>query len=547
MKLVSVEQMKDLEKEADQNGLSFQKMMENAGIGLAKEILQIAHSHNIEKPRILGLIGPGNNGGDTLIALIQLQEKGYLISAYLINRDPKEDPLVNLIKNARGNVISLKEDIRFKLLRESVNSCDLLIDGVLGTGFKLPVRTEIGQPLLIVKNHLKEMDLPAIVIAVDCPSGIDNNTGGISEESIPADFTVCMAAIKQGLLKLPAFELVGQIRLVDIGLNKKNSSISTIKNHVADKYLIESSMVLRPLDSHKGTFGTALIVAGSLNYTGAALLAGKAAYRVGAGLVTLGVPAPLHNALAGQFPEATWLLLPHEMGVLAGSASSVLLQNLGKASALLIGCGLGTEETTYEFIESILSNKSSSPRKSGRIGFVQSIEKGSEKQKNTIPPLVIDADGLKLLSKIPQWVEKVPHNSILTPHPGEMEILTGVPKEKIQNNRLSVAAHFAREWKQIVVLKGAFTIVANPDGSTTTIPVATSALARAGTGDVLAGMIVGLLAQGMDPYLAAISAAWFHGKAGLQVAERLGGSTSVVASDLIDEISYAIAQNKSIE
>lgn len=543
MKLVSVEQMQNLEKEADQNGLSFQKMMENAGEGLAQEIRQIAYSHNIGSARILGLVGPGNNGGDTLIAMRLLAEQGFLISVYLIKRFESDDPLTEQLIKSGGKVLNAEEDGKFKNLHELLNSCEVVIDGVLGTGFKLPMKPEIGIILQNIKNYLSSMEFQPIKVAIDCPSGVDNNTGAVAQESFGADYTICMAAIKQGLLKLPAFALAGEFRVVEIGFNKKNSSVSSIQNQVADYPLIRSLMIPRPLDAHKGTFGTALIVAGSLNYTGAALLAGKAAYKVGTGLVTMGIPTPLHSSLAGHFPEATWLLLPHEMGVLSGSAYSVLIKNIKNASALLVGCGLGTEETTYEFVENILSAGSNSGKKSGRIGFVQSMDKSTEKQNNIIPPMVMDADGLKLLARIPNWTEKLPQNSILTPHPGEMEILTGVPKEKIQENRLSVASHFAKEWKQIVVLKGAFTVIAAPDGSTTTIPVATPALARAGSGDVLAGMIVGFLAQGMNAYSSAITGAWLHAQSGILAAERLGGTTSVVAGDLIEEISYAISMS----
>jgi hydroxyethylthiazole kinase-like uncharacterized protein yjeF len=541
MILVSVEQMQNLEKEAAQNGLGFQKMMENAGEGLAQEIRQIAYSHNIGSARILGLVGPGKNGGDTLIAMRLLAEQGFLITVYLIKRAVIDDPLTEQLIKSGGKVINGEGDGKYKNLHEIINTCDMVIDGVLGTGFKLPMKSEIGLILEKIKNYLNSMEFQPIIVAVDCPSGVDNNTGAIADESFAADYTICMAAIKQGLLKLPAFTLIGKIKAVEIGFNKKNSSISSIKNQVADYPVINSMMIPRSLDAHKGTFGTALIVAGSLNYTGSALLAGKAAYKVGAGLVTMGVPAPLHSSLAGHFPEATWLLLPHEMGVLSGSASSVMMKNMGKVTALLVGCGLGTEETTYEFVEKIVSVKLNSRNKTSRIGFIQSMDKNTEIQNNRIPPLVLDADGLKLLARIPSWTEKLPQNSILTPHPGEMEILTGVPKDKIQENRLSVASHFAKEWKQIVVLKGAFTVIAAPDGSTTTIPVATPALARAGSGDVLAGMIVGLLAQGMTAYSAAITGAWLHAQTGLLAAERLGGTTSVVAGDLLEEISNAIA------
>lgn len=541
MKLVSVEQMKNLENEANKNGLSYQKMMEKAGTGLSQEIQEIAYSHNINTKRIIGLVGPGNNGGDTLIALKLLSEQGFLCSVYLINRSEDGDPLIDLLLKSGGKVISASTDEKYKYLKELISSCDILVDGVLGTGFKLPMRSEVGLPLQNTKKFLEEMEFPPIIFAVDCPSGVDNDTGEVSEECLSADYTICMGATKQGLLKLPAFALIGELRVIEIGFNKKNSSIGFIKNQVADIDLVSPMLIPRPLDAHKGTFGTALIVAGSLNYTGAALLAGKSAYKVGAGLVTLGIPTSIHTALAGHLPEATWLLLPHEMGVISESAASVLLNNIGDVDALLVGCGLGIEDTTYEFVKTILYLKESTNKKSGRIGFVQKIEAGTEIKNTKIPALVIDADGLKLLARIPNWCEILPQNSILTPHPGEMGILTGVPLEKIQANRLSVASHFAKKWKQIVVLKGAFTVIADPDGSTVTLPVATPALARAGSGDVLAGMIVGLLAQGMTATSAAIAGTWLHAQTGLLADERLGGSTSVIAGDLIDEIPYAIA------
>ena len=212
------------------------------------------------------------------------------------------------------------------------------------------------------------------------------------------------------------------------------------------------------------------------------------------------------------------------------------MKNFDKATALLIGCGLGTEEPTFDFIKNLLCDSTKTIKNQDRIGFVQQHPKKNNLEQNyKIPPLVIDADGLKLLAKIPEWPKILPENSILTPHPGEMEILTGVSKEKIQANRLSVAEHFAKEWQQTVVLKGAFTIIANPNGATTIIPVATPALSKAGSGDVLAGMIVGYRAQGMDAYSSAIAGAWYHAKAGLLAAENMGGVTSIIAGDIIKQ------------
>lgn len=541
MRLVSVEQMLNLENEADKKGLSYKKMMQNAGHGLGKEIILIAHSHNLEKVNILGLIGPGKNGGDTIIAMTQLADEKLDVTVYLINREASDDQLLEKFNEKGGKTSDNEKDRQFTTLSELIINCDILVDGVLGTGFRFPLKEEVKIPLQNIKRILNDMDIKPIIVAVDCPSGIENDTGEVSDETISADITICMAAIKQGLLKLPAYEFIGDLRFVDVGFTNKNSPLATLKNHVADEAMIRSLVIKRPLDAHKGTFGTAMIVAGSLNYAGAVLLAGRAAYQVGVGLVTLGIPAVLHTALVGHFPEATWLLLPNEMGSISSSAASVLMKSFDKVSALLVGCGLGTEAVTFDFLESLICESATTKKNRDRIGFALDPQKNISDKNYKIPPLVIDADGLKLLARIPNWQKLLPKSTILTPHPGEMEILTGVSKEKIQANRLSVAEHFAKEWQQTIVLKGAFTVIATPEGTTTTIPVATPALSRAGSGDVLAGMIVGFRAQGLDAHGSAIAGAWYHAQAGLLAAESLGGTTSVIAGDIIDSISEAIS------
>jgi NAD(P)H-hydrate epimerase len=306
---------------------------------------------------------------------------------------------------------------------------------------------------------------------------------------------------------------------------------------VAEADSVAALLPERPIDSHKGTFGTALIAAGSVNYTGAAVLAGEAAYRAGAGLVTLAVPGPVHMALAGRFPEATWVLLPHEMGVISANGAEVLAKNFERASALLIGPGFGTENSTKEFIENIVEGKYSAKKSAVRIGFVHQETEKKEENNAKLPPLVIDADGLKLLAQIKDWHKQIPAPAILTPHPGEMSVLTELSKDEIQGNRLEIASRYAKEWGHVVVLKGAFTVIASPDGRSTIIPVASPALARAGTGDVLAGLIVGLRAQGLEAYEAAVAGAWIHAQAGLYAADDLGTDASVLAGDVLDSVS----------
>ncbi len=387
----------------------------------------------------------------------------------------------------------------------------------------------------------RSLDEAPFVIAVDCPSGVDCDSGDVADQTVPADLTVTMAAVKQGLLKLPAFEYIGELDVIDIGLPDDLASLMDVKTEVPDADWIAAMLPERPLASHKGTFGTALLAAGSLAYTGAAALAGEAAYRSGAGLVTLAIPAPLHAVLASQLPEATWALLPHEKGGISASAAEVLAKHFDKASALLIGPGIGTESGTKEFIENILDKKLSGKKTLQRIGFVHGDNAATEDSEVKIPPMIIDADGLNLLSQIEGWQEKIPADSILTPHPGEMASLTGLSKEEIQEDRQAIASKYAKEWGHVVVLKGAFTVVASPDGHMTVIPVASPALARAGTGDVLAGVITGLHAQGMDAYDAAVAGAWIHAQAGLYAADDLGTTASVLAGDVLASIADVLS------
>ncbi len=513
MKLVTVPQMIAIEKEADANGLSYSQMMRNAGFGLAEVVTDVLSDNGWDSA--FGLVGPGNNGGDTLIALTHLVEEGFHARAYIVKRK-QGDELIVQFQNAGGDVTFADADPDFSALEAGLQSADILLDGLLGTGIKLPLKNDVAivlEQTLLVLETMHEMPF---VVAVDCPSGVDCDSGDAAMECIPADLTVSMAAVKQGLLKLPAFELIGELTVVDIGLPDDLASFYELKSEVADHDLIAGLLPERPLDSHKGTFGTALIAAGSQNYTGAALLAGTAAYRVGAGLVTLAVPEPLHAALAGQLPEATWVLLPHESGFISEKASDVLLNHIQRPTALLLGPGLGNHPSTAKFVEKIVSAVKL--------------------------PTVVDADGLRHLAQIQDWHKKVSPSTVLTPHIGEMSALTGLSHAEILQNKNEVALKYAKEWGHVVVLKSAFTVIASPDGEMTVIPVASPALARAGTGDVLAGLIVGLLAQGLDACDAAVAGAFIHAEAGLIAAEDLGTTASVLASDLLNSIPDVMSE-----
>ena len=541
MKYVSVSEMITIEKEANSNGLSYDEMMENAGNGLANVILE--EYQDIRDPSAVGLIGSGNNGGDTLVALALLAEAGWKTAAYIVKTRAMDDPLVSRFIKTGGKIYSTDEDSDFNILCDLLGEHELLLDGVLGTGIKLPLKGKVAQVLEATRDQIEDMEDPPEVVAVDCPSGVDSDSGEVAFQCLYANLTVTMAAIKAGLLTFPAYNYIGKLRLVGIGLSENDKRSKTwrkINTIVADSHHIQKLIPNRPLDAHKGTFGTALVVAGSVNYTGAAMLAGKAAYRSGAGLVTLAVPSPVYRVLAGHFPEATWILLPHEMGVISVDAARVLNRNLERPTALLIGPGLGVEDTTKNFLVDLIGRGAS--RSSKNIGFVAYLSESDPGEEKVLPPVVIDADGLKLLKEIDNWQEKVHAPAVLTPHPGEMSELTGLSTNEIQTNRRSIAQKYSKIWGHVVVLKGAHTIIASPDSRMTIIPIATASLARAGTGDVLAGIIVGLLAQGIEPYDSAVAGCWIHARAGLHAEASIGNSASVVAGDVLDGIANELSE-----
>ncbi len=531
MKLVTVAEMRAIEKEADAKGVSYEQMMERAGQGIAGIVQSFEWDWDEDSQVVVGLVGSGNNGGDALVALAALAEEGWQAKAYIARPRPADDPLIKRLLEKGGEVLPAEEDVDYKLLDAWLRSAFVLLDGILGTGIQLPLRPELARLL----RHVSDFTMEMFVIAVDVPSGVDADTGQMAEETIPADITATMEAVKTGLLLFPAFERVGALEVVDLGLPEDLKAEKDIHRWVVTENDARQNLPERPVSSHKGTFGTALVVAGSLNFTGAAFLAGKAAYRIGAGLVRLGIPGPLHAVLAGRLPEATWLLLPSEMGSISEKAWDVLRRNLEKVDALLFGPGFGMEEPTKAFVRALVTNKPLRANRPG-FGFVNGEANAQAPTNGPLPPIVIDADGLKLLAEVEEWPKLLPGTAVLTPHPGEMAVLTGMDVADIQSDRLEVARKYAQEWGHVVVLKGALTVIAAPDGQVAVIPVATSALATAGTGDVLAGIIVGLRAQGLAAFEAATTGAWIHAQAGLYAADEVGSAASVIAGDVLEAI-----------
>jgi NAD(P)H-hydrate epimerase len=299
--------------------------------------------------------------------------------------------------------------------------------------------------------------------------------------------------------------------------------------------MIRAWLPPRPIDAHKGTFGKAMLVAGSANYTGAAVLAATGAVRAGAGLVTLALPSELHTAVVPAIPEVTYLLLPHTLGVLNAHAVDVLKEELAGYTALLVGPGLSKTPETRAFVGNLFHAR----ERKRSTGFIKSGDEGAPvSAAPELPPLVIDADGLNILSEMDNWHSHLPSGAILTPHPGEMARLTGLSTKEIQGDRLATARSWAETWQQVVVLKGAFTVIAGPGREPVVLPFANPGLSSAGTGDVLAGAVVALRAQGLDAFEAAVAGAYLHGLAG-EIATARWGQAGTAARDVAAALAAA--------
>jgi NAD(P)H-hydrate epimerase len=546
MHILSVSETQALESTANMADHSYAQMMERAGQGVALAILR---QMTVKGRRVLALVGPGNNGGDGLVAARLLQDAGAQVTAYLTRaRDPDEDPVVRQAQDHGVTICAAQQDEQNERLRREVAQCHVLIDALLGTGATPPLRGTISSVLNTVHGALAQVhhdpltpiaNVPAptktprpFIVAVDGPSGLNFDTGGVDPLTLKAHLTVTFATPKWGHVRFPGANRVGKLVVADIGI-PKNIEIPGNGVQIVTPKMLADWLPDRPLNAHKGTFGKAMIVAGSVNYTGAVALSGASAVRSGVGLTTLAIPSVLHPAVVPVVPEATYALLPHDLGVLNAHAAALALEKMAGYSALLLGPGLGNTAETQAFVQQFLRIK---PPKKRRTGFVA--DEVQEEEPVPHPPLVVDADGLNILSEIPDWPEHLPGPAILTPHPGEMARLTGSSIEAIQDDRLSAARDHARAWGHVVVLKGAFTVVASPEGDVMLLPFATPALSSAGTGDVLAGAIVALRAQGLAPFEAAVAGAYLHGLAG-EIAGERHGTAGVAASDVVDALPEA--------
>ncbi len=568
IKLVSVQQMRDIEAAVDESLISYDQMMQRAGTATAKQAW--AMSKHIPEPRVTILIGPGNNGGDGLVAAKFLSEHEHIeVRLYMLKRRDEDDPVFKPAQEAGLFIAYAEDDHDGRVLRHMCASADIVIDALFGIGITLPLRDDAAKLLRIAKQGINErraaiqeghiispawydawiekpMKIPT-VLAVDCPSGLDCDTGELDPNAIPADETITFIAAKHGLVTFPGAEAVGKLSVAPLDIPANHAALKDLPVWLIDGETTNTMLPKRPLDGNKGTFGKVMIVSGSINYSGAPALSAMAAYRSGSGLVTVAAPGPVIGTLAARLFEPTWVMLPHDMGVISEKAADVIRKELDGYNVLLIGPGLGQEETTGNMLRSLLerSGAEEAPAAKRRsIGFsgIEEYDKAdSDTQTVDLPPMVVDADALNLLAKTDNWPALLPENTIITPHPGEMSRLSGLEIAEIQANRVQIATEKAAEWNVILVLKGAHTVIAAPDGRVAVLPFKSDALATAGTGDILAGLIAGMRGQGLDAYTAAVVGGYVHGRSGNPGFDDQTTNRSIIAGDVLDNIVYTLS------
>ena len=507
--LVTAQEMRQLDRAAiEEVGIPGVVLMENAA-------LQVVHAAEQrfgewKDKRVLVLCGGGNNGGDGMVVARHLAQRGAQVVAALLAEPEKVsgDARTNLvIAHNLGLVcpVASLEDLQNLWL-----SADwyLVIDALLGIGVKGEVRGLVAEAIRFLER------CPVPVVAVDVPSGIDADTGEVCGCAIRASLTVTFGAMKIGLALYPGAEYAGEVVVGDIGIPDSLLERANIPRRLITGEEVRGWLAPRSPNSHKGSFGHVLVVGGSVGLSGAPLMAAESALRVGAGLCSVAVPQAVYTAAAGALREAMVHPLPSaEEGCLSAKSAAALIPLLKRATVAAIGPGWSTLASAHEALRELL--------------------------KMVEVPCVIDADALNCIALEPTILPSTHPPLVFTPHPGEMARLMSIDTASVQANRLETALTAAQRFGAVVVLKGARSVVATPEGRVWVNPTGNPGMATGGSGDALTGAIAGFMAQGLDAERSAVLGVYVHGLAGDIAAEKLG-EAGLIAGDIIRCVPEAI-------
>ena len=511
MWLVTPEQMKELDRRTIQEAqIPGMTLMERAGTGVVNLLLQ--HYGSPKGKKVVVFCGKGNNGGDGLVIARLLQDKGAILKMVILA------PYQELSKDAKTMYRRFKKKAKpsqilvlpnQKKLTSVTHNAHLIIDALLGTGLSSSVR----EPYATAIETINASE--GFTVAVDIPSGLDGETGTILGAAVKANLTVTLGSPKIGLYVGDAIDHVGHIQIGDIGIPLEFVGAMNLQAQLLTQELIRPLIPVRRASSHKGTFGHVGIVAGSPGKAGAPALAAFGALRIGTGLVTVATPQTVMPIVEAKLLEVMTLALPetpdHLLGLEAGPALKNFCEN---KSALAFGPGIGIAPSTAKLLSDLLPQLD--------------------------VPCVLDADALNNIISHLNVFSHMKQTPVLTPHPGEMaRLLAHTSPKTINEDRIGIARAFAIRHRVILVLKGANTVVANPQGQIAICPTGNPGMASAGMGDVLTGMIAGFMAQGLAPWDAARGGVYLHGLAG-DIASRTQGEPGLIASDLISSIPEAL-------
>lgn len=520
MKLVTAEQMRELDRRVvEETEVTGETLMERAGYVLAGMIRRLADSSSLGSPVIHFIAGRGNNGGDAFVAARLLHDSEYTVHVWLaaFANQVHGDALLHFSRMKQQGV-AVEELPTLEDWQDAARQplfADIVVDGVLGTGLRGPARG----PAAGAIHYINRVRADALCVAIDIPSGLDADTGKAGHEAVIADLTVTMGLPKLGFVTPEGIAHVGSVEVADIGIPREfvDEVEPAAPVEMIDINDLRPLFRQRPRHSHKGTCGHVLVLSGCRRYCGAPALAGEAALRAGAGLVTVATPACIHGIVAGHAPTLMVQAAPELAdGTLSRAFADVLLAELDRYAALVIGPGLEPNEDLKALLAAVLP-------------------------KLTVP-VVLDAGALDALDSGPEELKTIGGPVVITPHPGEMGRLLGRTADAVEKDRLGAARDAAERGGCITVLKGAGTVVIDPADPVARINLSGNpGMASAGTGDVLSGLLGGLLAQGYPAAAAARIAVHLHGLAGDMAARRLC-QTALTATDLLDDLPFAIRE-----
>jgi NAD(P)H-hydrate epimerase len=511
MILVTATEMQAMDRHTIEDfGIPGLVLMENAGRGATRFLLE--QFPDIENNKVAVIAGRGNNGGDGFVMARYLKQKGIPVQVYLLAETDRVqgDALanLNLLKPLGVPVAEIPDGASFSKFNSEMQGVDLWIDAILGTG----LTSDVKGYFRTVIEYINGLNKP--VFAVDLPSGLNSDTGQPCGTCICAAATATFAYAKTGHMVYPGADYTGKLKIVDIGIPPHIAAAVGPEHFLITAQLIRTYLNPRPAEAHKGSTGRLLVVAGSTGKTGAAAMTSMAALRTGAGLVTLGVAESLNPTLEGRMLEAMTVALPESgSGILGESAFSAIQKELPGKQCLALGPGLGQAAETKRLIRKII--------------------------RHSEIPIVVDADGLNNLAGDVQDLAKAKAPIILTPHPGEMARLLGTKAGKVQQDRIHCAREFSTQHNVHVVLKGAATIIAHPDGRVYINATGNPGMASGGMGDVLTGVIAGLIVQGAAPEAACHAGVYLHGAAADSLVENMG-PYGYLAGDVMQAIPREI-------